>query len=163
MACGSLLIKDLFGGLWTLTADDGGVLVTTSTAAVLTMFTPPVLTSPSFFWQLSAGNDGAIIQTRVSPTAASSSFLLSSPSLRVFSLQIQDDGVLYTTTTNGQVAFRLPPPPNISMSNFPNLGLISSVAGAAPLTIGADYSIWSCTLNRFINEDTTNIIVVLDE
>lgn len=163
MACGSLSIKDFLGGLWILTADNDGVLITTPTVAVLTMFASPVLASPSFFWQLSAGNDGAVIQTRIAPTAASSSFLLSSPNLGVFSLQIQDDGVLYTTTANGQVAFRLPPPPNISMSNFPNLGLISSVAGAAPLTIGADYSIWSCTLNRFINEDTTNIIVVLDE
>jgi hypothetical protein len=163
MSCGNLFLQDPVGRFWSLSSDNSGVLVTTLTTTVLAGFSPPIITSASFYWSLSVGIDGAIIASVVSSRPASPSYLLTSSSFKTFLLTIDDNGVLATTSQTGIVVGQVPFPSNVNMSVWPPLGLTSSVAGATPLTVSADFSIWSCTLNQFINEDTTNIIVVLDE
>lgn len=164
MSCGNLILQDPSSRFWILSAADNGSLITSLTTAPIVDFAPPVISSASYFWLLSAGNNGTITATPVGSTpSASSSYRLSSTSAKPFVLTILDTGVLLTTTTGPGPIVQVPYPTNVNMSFWPNLGLSSSVAGATPLTVSADFSIWSCTLNRFINEDTTNIIVVLDE
>jgi hypothetical protein len=163
MSCGNLILQDPIGRFWVTNAADDGVLLTVLSALVLTNYAAPVIQSPSFYWRLSTGLDGAVVATPVSPTGASASYLLTSFTSRLFTLTIGDDGVLVTTSAGLGSATSVPYPIDVSMSTWPPLGLTSSLSGATPLTVSADFSIWSCTLNRFINEDTTNIIVVLDE
>jgi hypothetical protein len=171
MSCGNLILQDGSGGFWIVTAGDDGGLIFTTAPLILPNYVAPVLTSPSFYWQLSVSGvigfrptSPAIAATQVSPTAASSSFLLTSVDLLRFTLTIDDNGVLATTSQAGVGTQAVAPyPSSVSMSFWPPLGLTSSISGATPLTVSADFSIWSCTLNQFINEDTTNIIVVLDE
>lgn len=163
MSCGNLILQDPLGRFWVMSAGNNGQLINALTPLVMTNYTPPVITSPSYYWQLSSLSNGTITATPVSPTSASSSYQLTTLSGFGFMLTMEDDGVLYTTGQIGQVFISVPYPTNVSMSKWPNLGLISSVAGATPLTVSADFSIWSCTLNRFVNEDTTNLVVVLSE
>jgi hypothetical protein len=163
MSCGNLFLQDPLKRIWILSANDNGTLITSLTAVPVSGLVAPALTSPSYYWQLSATVNGVITATPVVATSASSSYLLSSISGKVFLLTILDTGVLLTSAQVGGLSIQVPYPTDVSMSQWPNLGLTSSIAGATPLTVNADYSIWSCTLNRYVNEDTTNIIVVLDE
>jgi hypothetical protein len=163
MSCGNLILQDPSGGFWILHAADNGQLLTSKTPIPQLGFVAPLLNSPSITWQLSALTNGVITATAISAQSAPSSSLLSSLLNNRFSLSIADTGILMTTSQGIGPVNVVPYPTNVQMSQFPPLGLISSVAGATPLTVSADFSIWSCTLNRFINEDTTNIIVVLDE
>jgi hypothetical protein len=163
MSCGNLFLKDPTGRFWILSSGNDGVLQMTSTTFVFTPYSAPVIISPSYYWVLSADTDGTIAATPTSPTSGSTSYNLSSVLAYNFVLTIDDTGVLLTTSQGLVPPIVVPYPTNISMSKWPNLGLVSSVAGNTPLTVSADFSIWSCTLNRFINEDTTNLIVVLSE
>lgn len=166
MACGSLLLQDPSGAFWILSADITGDPLTSKTTLTNLIFTAPTINSPSSTWQLSAGLDGGIIATQIAPAGAVTSYALSSSTSNgiTFSLTIQDDGILVSTFSTIGFTIVVPWPNNVRMSVWPqSIGLTSTLAGASPLVVSADFSIWSCTLNRFINEDTTNIIVVLDE
>jgi hypothetical protein len=163
MSCGNLILQDPLSRFWILHAADNGQLLTSLTTIPQLGFVAPLLNSPSLTWQLSALTNGVITATVVGAQSAPTSVSLSSLSFFSFGLSIMDTGILVTSSQGIVPAFSVPYPTDVQMSQFPPLGLISSVAGATPLTVSADYSIWSCTLNRFINEDTTNIIVVLDE
>lgn len=164
MSCGNLLLQDPIGRLWILSGADDGTLIDSLSSAVINNFVAPIVNSPSHTWQLSALTDGTVVATVVSSVSAPTSLIVSSATGKVFSLSINDDGILTTNIQAGLASpGQVPYPIDVTMSTFPNLGLTSSVSGTTPLTVSADFSIWSCTLNRFINEDTTNIIVVLDE
>ena len=163
MSCGNLILQDPLSRFWITSAADNGILITALAPISVSNYTAPVITSPSFYWQLSTGLDGAVIATRVAPTGASSSYVLTSLSSLLWTLTIGDDGVLVTSFGGLGSPTLVPFPSSVNMSTWPPLGLTSTLSGSTPLTVSADFSIWSCTLNRFINEDTTNIIVVLDE
>jgi hypothetical protein len=163
MSCGNLFLQDPSNRFWILSAANSGVLINSHTSLIISPYTAPVLNSPSFSWQLSADLDGTIAATVIGSISAPTSVVLSSTTARSFQLSIDDTGILWTTSQGVLPVVSVPYPTNVSMSQWPPLGLTSSLAGATPLTVSADFSIWSCTLGRFINEDTTNIIVVLSE
>lgn len=165
MSCGNTVVQDPLNRFWVVGVDDLGTFNLSMTSATFPFFTPPVLNSPGFSWQLSAQVDGTLTATQVGGTSAPDSLVLASSAQHDWALSVDDSGNLTSTFVGigvgGSVA---PRPVNVSMSQWPsNLALTSTLTGTSPLTVGADFSIWSCLLNKFINEDTTNIIVVLDE
>src|SRR5580765_6190802 len=111
MSCGNLFLQDPVNRFWILSASDDGTLVTSQTPTIPPNFTPPVITSPSFFWRLSSTVNGVITATSVGATAASSFYNLSSINGKVFSLTMQDNGVLLTTSSAGALAGILVPYP----------------------------------------------------
>lgn len=166
MACGGFFLLDPSGAYWSLNCDATGTLVTTRTTSTPPFFSAITLISPSLInWQLSAGVDGGIVGTVVVPIpAGQSSVALLSSNGFPFTLTVQDNGILLTSSGGVVTSITVPYPMDVTMSHWPlSLNITSSVAGSLPLVVSADYSIWSCALNKFINEDTTNIIVILDE
>jgi hypothetical protein len=164
MSCGNTVVQDPLSRFWILGVDDFGTFNLSLTTAIFPFFTTPILNSPSFSWQISALTNGTLTATRVSGTVAPSGFTLASPRQNDWTLSIDDNGNIASTFAGIGVVGVVPYPVNISMSQWPqSIGLTSTLTGSSPLTVGADFSIWSCLLNKFINEDTTNIVVVLDE
>lgn len=164
MSCGNLFVQDPSSAFWVVSVADNGVILVTKSTTVLIGFVPPTLASTSFTWQLSALVDGTLTATQIAPTSSPTSVTLTSINSIGWNLAIDDSGNFFQTLVGTVVPGLVPFPSGVRMSQWPqNIGLTSTVAGATPLTISADFSIWSCLLNKFINEDTTNIIVVLEE
>lgn len=164
MSCGNTVVQDPLSRFWILGVSDQGTFNLSLTSALFPLFTPPILNSPSFSWQLSALLDGTLTATQVSPTTAPTTLTLASPRQNDWAISIDDSGNIASTFIGIGVVGVVPYPVNVAMSQWPqNIGLTSTITGTSPLTVGADFSIWSCLLNKFINEDTTNIVVVLDE
>lgn len=168
MPCGSPTLKSIDGQFWALsvTSADGG-LVTTGPSPVGPLFhNAPILSGPTTFWSLSVDVDGSVVTTRTGTSlGAAATLSVISDSGAFYNLTVDDTGTLATTPSGltGLNPGTVPYPVNVNMSTFGVVNLACDIPGAENLTIGADYSIWSCSLNKFVNEDTTNIVVVLDE
>src|ERR1700758_2199445 len=107
MSCGNLILQDQFGAFYIVSAGDDGSVIASQVPMSIPGFVPPVLMSPSFYWQLSVNFDPLSTSIQADPvgaTTASPSFLLSSATARAFALTIDDNGILAITSQSGTVS-----------------------------------------------------------